>query len=199
MSDKALKNALIILVVLLVLVFVWQPISHLFRAAPITNDFVLETTDGALDSKNLRGKVLAISLAYAHCEDECSDRLARLAAGFELLTPRDQALVRLIVVSVDPDRDTPASMAAYVRRFHATMIGAVAKPEELKAFAESYAATYRKIPVAADGSYRVDHNRPIFLVDTAGHFASALNENLAPEQIAQALRAKLPPLIPPGQ
>jgi protein SCO1/2 len=198
MSDKTLKNALIILVVLLVLVFVWQPLSRLFNAPPITNDFVLETASGRLDSRDLRGNVLAISFAYGHCEDECSDRLARLAAGLRLLSPRDQSLVRAIVVSVDPDRDTPARMADYVKRFKADMIGAVANPESLKAFAESFAAAYRKMPVAADGTYRVDHNHPIYLVGTAGHFVSALNENLTPEQIAQALRAKLPPLMPPG-
>ena len=106
--------------------------------------------------------------------------------------------MRVIVVSVDPDRDTPASMADYVRRFQADMIGATAKPEDLNIFAESFAAAYRKMPAAADGSYRVDHNRPIYLVNAVGHFVSALNENLTPEQIAQALRAKLPALIPPG-
>ena len=109
MSDNTLKNALIVLVLLLLLVFVWQPLSRLFNAAPITNDFVLDTANGVLDSRNLRGNVLAISFAYAHCEDECSDRLARLAAGLRLLSTRDRSLVRVIVVSVDPDRDTPAS------------------------------------------------------------------------------------------
>jgi cytochrome oxidase Cu insertion factor (SCO1/SenC/PrrC family) len=167
MSDNTLKNALIVLVLLLLLVFVWQPLSRLFNAAPITNDFVLDTANGVLDSRNLRGNVLAISFAYAHCEDECSDRLARLAAD-------------------------------YVKRFQAEMIGAAAKPEDLKSFAESFAATYRKMPVAPDGTYQVDHNRPIYLVSAAGHFVSALNESLTPEEIAQALRAKLPAQLPPS-
>ena len=198
MSDNTLKNALIVLVLLLLLVFVWQPLSRLFNAAPITNDFVLDTANGVLDSRNLRGNVLAISFAYAHCEDECSDRLARLAAGLRLLSTRDRSLVRVIVVSVDPDRDTPASMADYVKRFQAEMISAAAKPEDLKSFAESVAATYRKMPVAPDGTYQVDHNRPIYLVSAAGHFVSALNESLTPEEIAQALRAKLPAQLPPS-
>ena len=198
MSDNTLKNALIVLVLLLLLVFVWQPLSRLFNAAPITNDFVLDTANGVLDSRNLRGNVLAISFAYAHCEDECSGRLARLAAGLRLLSTRDRSLVRVIVVSVDPDRDTPASMADYVKRFQAEMIGAAAKPEDLKSFAESFAATYRKMPVAPDGTYQVDHNRPIYLVSAAGHFVSALNESLTPEEIAQALRAKLPAQLPPS-
>lgn len=197
MSDKTLKNALIILVVLLALIFVWQPLSQLFNAKPITNDFVVDTTNGPLDSRTLRGNVLAISFAYAHCEDECTDRLARLAEAYRLLTPRDQSLVKMIVVSVDPERDTTADMAAYVRRAHPEMIGAVAKAENLKAVAESFAATYRKMPVDSDGGYQVHHNRPYYLVNPAGHFASALNENATPELIAQALRAKLPPQLPP--
>jgi protein SCO1/2 len=106
-------------------------------------------------------------------------------------------LVRAIIVSVDPDRDTAAVMAAYGRRFHADMIGAVAKPETLKAFAESFAAAYRKMPVAPDGSYQVDHNRPIYLVDGNGRFVAALHENITPEQIAQAIRARLPAPMPP--
>jgi len=54
------------------------------------------------------------------------------------------------------------------------------------------------MPVAPDGTYQVDHNRPIYLVSAAGHFVSALNESLTPEEIAQALRAKLPAQLPPS-
>lgn len=198
MSDNVLKNSLILLVVLMALVFVWQPLSKLSSKVAITNDFVLETTAGALDSRHLRGKVLAISLAYGHCADECAGRLERIAKGYDMLTARDRNLVRLIVVSVDPDRDTLADIGAYARGFHPDMIGATGKPEQLTALVEGFTATYKKLPAAPDGEYRVDHSRPIYLVDAEGRFVSALNENSAPEQVMQALRAKLPALQPPG-
>lgn len=198
MSDNVLKNSLILLAVLLAVIFVWQPLSRLLYGSAITNDFVLETTDGALDSRQLRGNVLAVSLAYAHCADECANRLAGVVKGYEMLDSRNRGQVRMILVSVDPDRDTPASMGAYARSLHPDMIGATGKPENLAALATGFGATYKKLPAAVDGSYRVDHSHPIYLVDTEGRFVSALNENAAPEHVAQALRSKLPALLPPG-
>jgi protein SCO1/2 len=198
MSDTVLKNALILLAVLMFLVFVWQPLSRLFSPVAVTNDFVLETADGALDSRQLRGKLLAVTLAYVHCADECADRLAGLARGYEMLSSRDRGQVRMIVVSVDPDRDTPASIGAYARGFHPDMIGATGKPENLAALANGFSAAYNKLPAAADGSYRVDHSHPIYVVDTEGRFVSALSASATPEQVAQALRSRLPAQLPPG-
>lgn len=192
MSDTVLRNSLILLAVLLVLVLIWQPASKLFTPSAIVNDFVLETADGPLDSRKLRGRVLAVSLAYTRCGDPCAERLARLAQGYGMLDARERALVSMIVVSVDPERDSPADIAAYARRFHPEMAGATGKPEALAALAEGFSATYRKLPAAPDGSYRIDHSHTLFLVDADGRFASALHERATPQEIAQALRAKLP-------
>jgi protein SCO1/2 len=198
MSDTVLKNSLILLAILLVLVLIWQPVSKLFSPSAIVNEFVLETVDGPLDSRKLRGRVLAVSLAYTRCGDPCAERLSRTAKGYEILDPRDRALVSMIVVSVDPERDTAADIAQYARRFHPEMTGATGKPEVLAALAEGFSASYRKLPTGPDGSYRVDHSHAMYLVDTQGRFASALHERATPEEIARALRAKLPAPQPPA-
>lgn len=192
MSDTVLRNALILLAVLLVLVLIWQPASRLFTPSAIVNDFVLETADGPLDSRKLRGRVLAVSLTYTRCGDPCAERLARLAQGYDMLDARERALVGVIVVSVDPERDRSPDIAQYARRFHPEMTGATGKPEALAALAEGFSATYRKLPAAPDGSYRIDHSHAVYLVDADGRFASALHERATPQEIAQALRAKLP-------
>ncbi|MBI4757023.1 MAG: SCO family protein [Betaproteobacteria bacterium] len=191
MSDNTLKNALILLAILLAVIFVWQPLSRLLFGTATTNDFVLETNDGTLDSRQLRGKVLAVSLGYAHCADECAHRLAGLVKGYEMLDSGARGQVRMILVSADPDRDTPESIGAYARSLHPDMIGATGTPENLATLASGFGATYNKLPAAADGSYRIDHSHPIYLVDTEGRFVSALNENAVPEQVAQSLRSKL--------
>jgi protein SCO1/2 len=196
-SDRVLKYALLILVALLALVFVWQPLSKTLSKAAISHDFVLETVQGALDSRQERGKVMAVMFAYANCGDDCADRLTRLARAYDQINSRDRDLVRLVVVSVDPERDTAAAMDAYVHRFHGRMTGAAVKADALAALAEGFAVSYKKGPVRPDGSYDINHSHPIFLIDPEGRFASALNENLTPEQIAQALRGKVPALLPP--
>lgn len=193
MSDNVLKNSLIILSILLAAALIGKPLSKLlFDKSAITTDFVLETADGALDSRQLRGKALAISLGYTRCADECANRLARVVKGYEMLGARDRGQVRMILVSVDPDRDAPADMGAYARRIHPDMVGATGKPGSLAAFANGFGATYNKSVIAPDGGYEVDFSHPIYLVDTEGRFVSALNENASPEDIAQALRSKLP-------
>ncbi|MDP2808875.1 MAG: SCO family protein [Rhodocyclaceae bacterium] len=199
MSDTVLKNALIILSILLAAALIGKPLSKLiFDNSAITTDFVLETPDGTLDSRQLRGQVLAIALGYTRCADECANRLAKVVKGYEMLNARERGQVRLILVSVDPDRDTPASIGAYARRIHPDMTGATGKPDSLATFANGFGATYNKSVIAPDGSYQIDFSHPIYLVDTEGRFASALNENAAPEEIAKLLRARLPALLPPG-
>ncbi|CAG0959556.1 hypothetical protein RHDC4_00610 [Rhodocyclaceae bacterium] len=198
-----MKNALMtiflaIFVVLMAAVFLWQPLTIPFSKASITNDFVLQTTEGALDSKLLRGKVLALFFGYAGCGDECGTRLEKLKKSYEMLHPGDRAQVRIIIVTVDPERDTPARIGEYAHGIHRDFIGATGKPEDIKAMAEAFAVNYAKHTLA-DGSYIVQTSPMIYVVDAEGKFASVLNDNLPVDKTADALRSRVPTPQLPGK
>ena len=198
MYSLFIKGFIALFVVLLGAVFFWQPIKATFSGVSVTNDFVLQTADGALDTKSLRGKVLAIVFGYAHCDAPCSNHLAETARAYDTLNAGERSQVRMILVSVDPERDTPAGIKEYASRIHPEMIGATGKPEEIKAVADAFAADYQKYQPEG-GGYAVAVRPLTYIVDAEGRFASVLNEPLPVDKTAAALRARLPAMLPPGK
>jgi protein SCO1/2 len=195
-NDPPMKIALAILVVLMGAVFFWQPLKMTWATAKITNDFVLQTTDGALDTKSLRGKVLAVAFGYADCGSPCTDRLARTAQAYSMLGAAERAQVKLILVSVDPEHDTPARIGQYAKTIHPDMVGATGRPEDVKAVTEAFAAETRKA-TRTDGVEIIEASPLTCIVDAEGRFVSVLHGELPPEKVAAALRGRLPSILPP--
>lgn len=192
--DWLLKIGVVGLVILMGAVFFWQPLQKTFSGATYTNDFVLESTDGAIDTKAMRGKVLALTFAYAQCGEACAPRLAKAARAYDMLTSGERSRVTMIVISVD-ERDTPATIAAAAKKAHPGFIGASGTPEQIKAIADSFGVNYQKHALS-DGSTAISVSPMIFLIDADGKFASVLSESSEPEKIAASLRAKLPAAMP---
>lgn len=192
--DWLTKVGLAGLVVLMGAVFFWQPIKKTFSGATYTNDFVLESTDGVLDTKAMRGKVLAVTFGYAACGDACAERLGRAARAYGQLSSGERSRVAMVLVSVD-DRDTPAAIAAAAKKAHPEFIGARGKPEDIKAIADSFGVNYQKHQLS-DGSTSISVSPMIFVIDADGKFASVISESSEPEKIAASLRAKLPAAMP---
>ena len=197
MLNWIIKIAMVGFVAMMAGVFFWQPISATFSGMTTTNDFVLESTDGAVDTKAMRGKVLALMFGYAECGEHCADRLAKAAQAYNLLTSGERSRVAMILISVD-ERDTPAKIAAAVKKVHPDFIGATGTPEQVKTIADAFGADIQK-PQLADGSRGIAVSPMIYVVDAEGKYASVLNEAaIGPEKVATALRAKLPATLPAG-
>ncbi len=192
--DWLTKLGLAGLVVLMGAVFFWQPIKATFSGATVSIDFVLESSEGAVDSKALRGKVVALTFAYAGCGERCAARHANLARAYETLTSGERARVAMIVVSVD-ERDTPATMGAAVKKIHPDFIGATGKAEAVKAVADTFGANFQK-HVLSDGSVSLEVSPLVFVVDAEGKFVAVLNDTMTPEKVAASLRARLPSALP---
>ena len=99
--------------------------ERVLAARPEGGDFVLQSATGPVDTKALRGNVLLVYFGYVNCPDICPVSMAAGAAALNALTPQERAKTRMIMVSVDPERDTPAKLKDYVAYFHPAMIGAV--------------------------------------------------------------------------
>ena len=159
--------------------------------APAGGDFVLRSADGPVDSKALRGKVLLIYFGYTHCPDVCPASLAAGAQALNALSPEERAKVRLIMVSVDPERDTPDRLKEYTAYFHPEMIGVTGSPEEIAAIAKDYGAGYIRQPARPDGSYAVDHTTRTYVVAPNGKLAVALELNAPAEKYLETVRGLL--------
>jgi len=160
-------------------------------AGPAGADFVLQTADGPLDSKALRGKVLMVYFGYTHCPDVCPASLAAGANALKALTAEERRQVKLIMISVDPARDDVKHLKEYTTFFHPEMIGATGTPDEIAPLARAFGAGYMKQAARPDGTYAVDHTTATYLVGPDGRLARVLDFNAKIDDIVSAIRKLL--------
>lgn len=158
---------------------------------PAGGDFTLRSADGLVDTKALRGKVLLIYFGYTHCPDVCPASLAAGAQALNAMSPEERAKVRLIMVSVDPERDTPQRLKEYAAYFHPEMLGVTGSAEEIAAVARAFGAGYVRQPAAPDGSYAVDHTTRTYVVAPDGRLAATLELNAPAAKYLDTVRGLL--------
>lgn len=158
---------------------------------PPGGDFVLQSADGPVDSRTLRGKVLLVYFGYTHCPDICPASLSAGGQALNALSPAERARVSLLMVSVDPERDSLAHLKEYTAFFHPEMRGVTGTADEIAALARAFGAGYIKQPAKADGSYAVDHTVSTYVVGTDGKLAAVLDLGAPTEQLVATIRRLL--------
>lgn len=161
------------------------------KKLPAGADFVLQSADGPIDTSTLRGKVLLVYFGYTNCPDVCPASLAVGGQALKSLSQEERSRVRLIMVSVDPERDSPAHLKEYTAFFHPAMTGVTGSPAEIAALAKEFGAGYIKQPPKADGSYAVDHTVSTYVVDTQGRLVNVLDLGTPVDKIVSTVRKLL--------
>lgn len=150
--------------------------------------FVLTDHSGAaFDETRLRGQWSLMFFGFTHCPDVCPTTLALLADVRKRL---DTVAPRVVFVSVDPERDTPALLATYVTAFDPTIVGLTGTVPAIDEFAAALGIAHRKIPMGAD-QYMVDHTAAVFVIDPEGRRSALFSPPFEPAQITSDLRRLL--------
>lgn len=143
-----------------------------------------------VSEKTYLGKSLAIFFGFTYCPDICPTTLSRLSRLLGKLPPSDADKIQVILVTVDPERDTPEALKAYLSAFDERFIGLTGTGQQLSQFAKSYRAYYEKVPDAT-GGYSMNHSSGVYLFDASGTFFSLLSSDADDE----AAVAKLTELV----
>jgi protein SCO1/2 len=114
-----------------------------------------------------RGKVVVVFFGFTQCPDVCPTTLAELAAAKAALGPAG-ADVQGVFVSVDPARDTPEVLKAYVESFGSDIVALHGSDEQIKAAARSFKVYYAKVPGKTDSTYTIDHTAASYVFDRQG-------------------------------
>jgi protein SCO1/2 len=133
-------------------------------------DLTFRLTDDqgkTVTAADYRGKVALLYFGYTHCPDVCPLTLAQLHVSMQKLGKLADN-VRILFVSVDPTRDTPAVLHAYVTAFDSHTVGLTGTPADIEALTKRYRAAFSREPGKADGSYDVSHSSGIYIFDTGG-------------------------------
>ena len=131
-----------------------------------TLDFAMtRANDGkAVSGADYRGKVTILYFGYTHCPDVCPTTLADLAEALDKVGAR-RGDIRVLFVTVDPNRDTDALMKGYVASFAPEIDGLRGTENQLAALARRYRAAYSVTP---GPDYTVMHGNAVFFFDKTG-------------------------------
>lgn len=149
------------------------------------SNFTLTADSGeAVSLDSFRGKVVLVYFGYTFCPDVCPASLAELAAAVDVLDPSQREDVQVVMVSVDPARDTPQVLDGYLNHFDPSFVGFTGTDEEIAAVAADYNVFYEAHEGTAATGYLVDHWSGVYLIDRQGNLAETFGFGTPAEQIA---------------
>ena len=158
------------------------------QASLIGGPFQLVDQNGQpATEKVLKGQWNAVFFGFTYCPDVCPGTLQALATASDQLGPKAKDL-KIVFISVDPARDTPQQMKAYLSADYLpkTTLGLTGTPAQIAAAAKAYRVYYKKVGDGPD--YTVDHSTVIYLVDPKGRFVKPVAYGLPPEEIARQIK-----------
>ena len=133
-------------------------------------DFNLtDDTGKPVTGKSFAGQTTLVYFGYTHCPDVCPETMARLVQVLQKLGD-DAENTRIVFITVDPARDTPAALHAYVRAFDAEhAVGLTGTEGAIEGIAKRYRVAYQMEKRDPSGAYDVTHSSAVYIFDAQGH------------------------------
>lgn len=163
-----------------------------FNATEVSNlaygrGLSIPDTDGKLRRiDDFKGQVTLVFFGFTHCPDVCPTTLMRLREVRQAVGENaDQ--VQVLLVSVDPERDTPERLGTYVKSFDESFIGLRPEPGDLEAAVKAFHAIAVKVPTTGD-DYTIDHSATIYVYDRRNQLRLIAQPSLPVDQLASDLR-----------
>ena len=118
--------------------------------------------------KDFSGKVVVVFFGFTQCPDVCPTTMVELAQVKKSLGANGDKL-QVVLISVDPERDTPEILKAYMTNFDPSFLALRPTLPELAAVAKEFKIYYKKVEGSAPGSYSMDHTAGSYVFDGKGH------------------------------
>lgn len=154
-------------------------------------DFELRDPDGRVRHlADFRGQVVLLFFGFTQCPDVCPTALTRAAAVRQLLG-KDAALLQVLFVTLDPERDTPNVLRSYTTAFDPGFLGLWTDAAGTAAVAKDFKIFFHKVPTGS--SYTLDHTTLSYLFDPQGRLRVAIKHDLSAADLTADIRQLLIP------
>ena len=159
---------------------------------PLAPEIELTRSDGSdFKLSEMRGNVVLVFFGYTSCPDVCPTTLAELKLALAELSEADAAQVKVVFVTVDPERDTPERVQDYVERFNSAFVGLSGEQADLEKIWQSY-GVYREIVEGTSAAgYIVDHTARVTLIDQQGNMRISFGFDTPVEDVVHDLKLML--------
>jgi cytochrome oxidase Cu insertion factor (SCO1/SenC/PrrC family) len=148
-------------------------------------------TGKRVTDRDFQGKFLLVFFGFTNCPDVCPTALQVMAAALDKLGPAGERITP-VLVSVDPERDTPALLASYVASFHPRLVGLTGTPAEIDAVTKAYRVYFKKVPdPKSTAGYSMDHSSIIYVMGPDGAYRAHFTHATSPDAMAERLSAML--------
>ncbi|GAB3363457.1 SCO family protein [Giesbergeria sinuosa] len=162
--------------------------------ADYARDFALTDHQGQLRRlSDFRGKAVVVFFGYTQCPDVCPTSLQELAQAKALLG-NDGERLQGIFISVDPERDQPEMLKAYMANFDPHFLALRPTPEQLPALAKDFKIYYKKVDGPTPTSYTLDHSAGSYIYDPTGKLRVYARYGSGAQALAADVRALLQPV-----
>jgi protein SCO1/2 len=152
-------------------------------------EFELQDVAGQpLTRASLQGQPTLVFFGFTHCPDVCPTTLLKLA---QVRRQAGLAQLRVLFISVDPQRDSPQALGAYVHAFDPQFLGATGTPAGIAALASGFGVAVNRVELPG-GDYTMDHSAVVFLLDDAANIAAIFTPPFDTEAMARDLQRAAP-------
>jgi protein SCO1/2 len=163
----------------------WLP-----QARPIADFHLIDEAGQPFSAAQLRGRPSLVFFGFTHCPDVCPTTLAKLAQVKKTGAIAD---LRVLLVSIDPQRDTPPVLSQYVHAFDPQFVGLTGDPEAIRKIAAEFGVAVARVELPG-GDYTMDHSAAVFLLDDQAHEVGVFTPPFDVKQIANDLARAVPEL-----
>jgi len=164
--------------------------ANVAQAARIGGPFRLTDQNGKVfTDEDLKGKPFLVFFGFTHCPDVCPTTLFAISEVMKSLG-RDADRTGALFITVDPERDTPATLKDYLSNFDPHLRGLTGDPAAVDTALKAYRVYAKKIPLK-DGDYTMDHTAVVYIMDKDGQFVALFDLQQTPEAAADQLRGYL--------
>ena len=162
-----------------------QPVAS--GTALVGGPFELTNQDGKrVTDQDFRGRYMLVFFGYTYCPDVCPTTLQMMTEALDKLGAQ-AANIQPIFISIDPERDTPATLKAYVGNFSPRLVGLTGSAEDIAKVARAYRVAYSKLDSTDPKAYLMDHSSIIYLMGPDGGFVKHFTYTTDVDKLAKEL------------
>lgn len=195
-SGTNMKRTIFILAAIVITGIIVGVIATQFKASKTPDflkgyggNFTLQSAQGPVSLSDFKGKAVAIYFGYTSCPDACPMTMGLLSTALNKLEKDELAKVQVLLVSFDPERDTPEVLASYVKQFHPNILGITGSKQDVARISNLYGTIFERVELSNSAmGYAFDHSSITAVVDVNGDMRSLIRHQDTVEDILAKLR-----------